>query len=279
MEKLQAALQKAKKDRAEQAGKERSPQQADMPRADIASSGRGVDSLWQSLKTFDVSKEHLIERRVVTREAGPVAAPFDILRTKVLLLMRQNGWKRLAITSPMPASGKTTIACNLSLGLGRQEDLRTILMDLDLRDPSINEFFQTEPDHGIGEMLAGRVDFAEHAMRIGSNVCCSMAKVNETDPTRLLLSEITEKKIDDIQAAYQPDLMIFDLPSVLVNDDTRAFLKNVDCALIVARCNSTKYGQLDRCEREIAALTNVLGIVLNAYGTTNTQKDNEDILT
>ena len=92
-----------------------------------------------------------------------------------------------------------------------------------------------------------------------------MARQQETDPTRLLLAEETAEVINQIEADYKPDLMIFDLPSMLVNDDSRAFLKNVDCALIVVRSNVTKYGQFDVCEREIAEQTNVLGVVLNAY--------------
>jgi Mrp family chromosome partitioning ATPase len=57
--------------------------------------------------------------------------------------------------------------------------------------------------------------------------------------------------------------MIFDLPPVLVSDDTRAFLKDVDCALIVARAGATSAAQIDTCEREVAEQTNVLGVVLN----------------
>ncbi|MEL6683475.1 MAG: exopolysaccharide biosynthesis protein, partial [Pseudomonadota bacterium] len=59
----------------------------------------------------------------------------------------------------------------------------------------------------------------------------------------------------------------FDMPSILVGDNTRSFLRNVDCALIVARANHTKYDHFDTCEREIAEYTNVLGIVLNAFRT------------
>jgi hypothetical protein len=50
-----------------------------------------------------------------------------------------------------------------------------------------------------------------------------------------------------------------------VNDDTRAFLKHADCALIVIRAGQTRYGQFDTCEREFGEQTNVLGVVLNAY--------------
>ena len=268
MEKLQAALEKARKTRGlvqPSVPKERSPatrrKASDTPSQDL---------LWEALPPFEVSNKHLNDQRVVTRQAGPSAAPFDILRTKVLLQMRQNGWKRLAITSPMPSSGKTTTACNLALGLGRQRDLRAILMDLDLRDPSVHSFFDAKPAHGIGELLTGQVDFSAQALRIGNNVACSMACQAESDPTRLLLAEETAGVIDHIEATYAPDVMIFDLPSVLVNDDTRAFLKNVDCALIVARANTTRYSQFDTCEREISEQTNVLGTVLNAYTNINT---------
>ena len=275
MEKLQAALQKARNAREEKPAVKSGGTGAAAARAERTRAAASTDELWAELRSFDVPPEHLVEQRVMTQEAGPNAAPFDILRTKILLQMRQNGWKRLAITSPMPRSGKTTMACNLALGLGRQKDLRTILMDLDLREPSIHSFFKTNPPHGMADLLAGRVDFSEQAMRIGDNVACAMAQKAESDPTRLLLAESTRETIDYIEKTYEPDVMIFDLPSVLVNDDTRAFLKNADCALIVIRCNVTKYGHLDVCEREIAEQTNVLGVVLNAYKNTQSGEDSD----
>lgn len=265
MEKLQAALAKARKERQATIA----PEPREMPEATSersASSGAlGPDSNWAALAPFDVPANVLEKHRVVTKEAGPSAAPFDILRTKVLVQMRRNGWKRLAITSPTPRSGKTTMACNLALGFGRQRDLRSMLLDLDLRDPSVGEYFETTPQQSIGDVLAGQVPFSDQALRIGDNVAVSMAAHAERDPSRLLLAEETAQVLDEIEAVYQPDVMIFDLPSVLVNDDTRAFLKNVDCALIVIRANSTRYGQFDTCEREIAEQTSVLGVVLNAY--------------
>ncbi|WP_420862197.1 CpsD/CapB family tyrosine-protein kinase [Algirhabdus cladophorae] len=265
MEKLQAALEKARSKRNGMSP----PERAKAPKPTASKPG-GTDALWADLKPFDVDEKQLQRNRIVTREASSKAAPFDILRTKVLLQMRQNGWKRLAITSPMPRSGKTTTACNLALGLGRQSDLRSILMDLDLRDPSIHKFFDKTPEKGIGDVLSSKVSFADQAMRFQENVAVSMAKTSDADPTRLLLAEETAEVISQVEAQYQPDLMIFDLPSVLVNDDTRAFLKNVDCALIVARANKTRYSQFDTCEREIAEHTNVLGVVLNAFMSSGT---------
>ena len=264
MEKLQAALDKARKERGVNLSGQK-PRRPDRDMAPEALTAGGIEALWQQLKTFDVPAKVLEKHRVVTQSAGPSAAPFDILRTKLLVQMRQNGWKRLAITSPMPKSGKSTVACNLALGLGRQYELRSILLDLDLRNPSVGTYFDTKPEHSIGEMLRGEVAFSEQALRIGDNVAVSMARQAEPDPSQLLLSEDTAEILNLIETEYAPDLMIFDLPSVLVNDDTRAFLSKVDCALIVIRANVTRYAQFDTCEREIAEQTNVLGVVLNAY--------------
>ncbi|GAA3866694.1 CpsD/CapB family tyrosine-protein kinase [Celeribacter arenosi] len=259
MEKLQAALDKARESRTGTAPR------AKTPKVRAGKPGQSErDALWAALKPLDLDAPNLEMHRLVTREAGLAATPFDILRTKVFLQMRQNGWKRLAITSPMPNSGKSTTACNLALGLGRQKDLRSIILDLDLRSPSVHELFGTKPERSIGDVLSGEVDFADQALRIGDNVAVSMARDPDKDPTRTLLSEGTAEVIESIEATYKPDIMIFDLPSVLVNDDTRAFLKNVDCALIVVRANATRYNQFDTCEREIAEHTNVLGVVLNA---------------
>jgi protein-tyrosine kinase len=271
MEKLQAALDNARKTR--QKGSVVKTREAPGPTRPARSGD--VEDLWQALTPIEVKKGTLEKSRLVTQVANMKATPFDILRTKVLLQMRQNGWKRLAITSPMPSSGKTTIACNLALGLGRQADLRSMVMDFDLRDPSISEFLDYTPQHGIGDVLTGDVAFADQAVRLGSNVAISMANRIEADPARLLLAEETANVIDKIEAEYKPDVMIFDLPSMLVNDDTRAFLKNVDCALIVIRANKTRYSQFDASEREIAEQTNVLGVVLNAYQHTDLDKSGE----
>jgi Mrp family chromosome partitioning ATPase len=73
----------------------------------------------------------------------------------------------------------------------------------------------------------------------------------------------TPEFLDNVQRDYAPDIMIFDLPSALSSDKALAFLKSVDCALIVARAEQTKFKKLDLCEVEVAANTNVLGVALN----------------
>lgn len=269
MEKLQAALDKARSKRsAGQQGPD--PQKIPDPMRRRSSAvpaptpAAGQSTPWEALPLIELDDASLIQHRLLARQASKHATPFDILRTKVLLQMQQNNWKRLAITSPMQKCGKTTIACNLALGLGRQNNLRSMLFDLDLQNPCVHRFFDYQPRDSLTKVLHGEVPFEDHCVRISPNVAVAMSTVPESDPTRYLLSQQTSIQMDAIQKTYDPDMMIFDMPSVLTGDNTRAFLSNVDCALIVARAGQTRYSQFDISESEIAQYTNVLGVVMNA---------------
>ena len=274
MEKLQAALESARKKRKigaeapqQPAGVVQPAMQDSTPRVPTAMSRVAKpegNPNWQMIESFTPSRETLETNLIVTKTASKAATPFDILRTRILLRMQQNGWTRLAVTSPMPQSGKTTAACNLALGLARQQDFSAILFDMDLGDPSIHNFFDHRPKHSVSEVLTRQVPFEQQALRIGNNLAVSMATQKESDPTRILLANSTSGVIEEIEQTYRPGIMIFDLPSVLAGDNTQAFLSNVDCAIIIARADSTRYAQFDRCEREVAEHTNVLGVVLNA---------------
>jgi Mrp family chromosome partitioning ATPase len=261
MEKLQKALQKARTQRAMAGPTPAASAAAVRPVETGARSGR--DTLWAELAPHEPKREVLDKHLLVSLTADQKATPFDILRTKTQLMMQKNGWSRLGITSATSGCGKTTLACNLALGFARQSDLRIILMELDLRRPNMARMFFATPKHDITKMLSGEVSFAEQAMCIGGNVAVSMAQRSLADPTSVLLRRQTLETLAAVEEMYAPDLLIFDLPPILVGDDTRAFLKNVDCSILVARAEATTVIEIDTCEREIAEHCNVLGLVLN----------------
>lgn len=138
-----------------------------------------------------------------------------------------------------------------------------MLFDMDLRRPNVANIMGTKPSSGIRDVLNGNVSAQDQMMRLRSNVALSMARGPMADPTQVMLAETTSQLFNDVQKQFEPDIMIFDLPPILVADDARAFLKNVDCALILARAEHTKINHLDICEREVGEHTNVLGVVLN----------------
>ncbi len=258
MEKLQKAIAMARKDR-----KQGGPQDPQSRRTTAPEKPQGVAGAWDRLAEIHADAKHLTRRRVVSHESSESTTAFDVLRTKVMQQMQQNGWKRLMITSPMPECGKTTLAANLAYGIVRQGEKSAILLEMDLRKPNLGALIGFKPEHDIRDMLMGELPFHEQAQLLGENVAVSMANKSSSDPNRFLTSQSTATVLDEIERDYAPDLMIFDMPPLLVNDDARSFLPMVDCVLLVARAEKSTTKQLDVCEREIAEHTNVVGIVLN----------------
>ena len=261
MEKLQAALARAREKRGDS---EPIPVSARNQRSSKQTKkGAAVSERWAELKAFDPSTKRLQQSRIFSGEATSDAQHFDILRTKLLLEMRKHNWTRIAITSATPGSGKTTTVCNLIAGLVRQPEMRGILFDLDFRRPAVSKFFGVAPTASLEDVFSGNVDFSEQAMRLGENTAISMTPKAIKDPAQLLMHSMTSEVLDRIQTDYQPDIMLFDLPPVLVSDESRAFFKLVDAVLIVASAGTNSISEIDEVEREVAQYSNVAGIVLN----------------
>lgn len=264
MEKLQAALARAREKRdGSETGRPLRPELTTRTRSRKMAHAEAIANAWDVIPRFEASAERLQHSRIFAVEATHEAQYFDILRTKLLLEMRRNSWVRIAITSATPNCGKTTIACNLIAGLGRQPDIRGILIDLDFRRPSVSTLFGISPNSSFEDVLAERVTFQEQALRFEDNTIISMTTRPVGDPGKLMGRSRTAEILDDIQNTYRPDIMLFDLPPVLVSDETRAFLKLVDAVVIVAGADSSTVAQVDEVEREVAQYTNVAGIVLN----------------
>ncbi len=222
-----------------------------------------VASFWSSLPSFAPDLNLLANGHIVTAVAGKEAVPFDLMRTRLLQQMRANNWRRVAITSPGPACGKSTIALNLAMSLARQSDLRTVLAEMDMRRPSLPRMLGLRTPQSFARVLEGLEPFSTQAIRIGENLAVSTCHVAHPHPAELLHSPGVAAALVRIEAEYDPSVFLFDMPPMLVSDDTMAVMGHMDCVLIVAAAESTKIKEIDRCERELATQTNVLGVVLN----------------
>ena len=271
MEKIQTAIDKARAARTAVAGGVApaavvATPPATTPPATAAATAPAVSEMaaaWAALQPFTPDMARLRAQRVVTLGGGKDAVPFDMMRTKVIQQMRANGWRRLAITSPTPACGKSTIALNLAFSLARQTELRTILAELDLRRPTMAKVLGTRSRAGFASVLEDRADFAEVALRHGDGLALALNDGPVRNPAELLHGSSVAAALTAIEARYAPDLMIFDMPPMLVSDDVMAFMGHVDAVLLIAAAETTTVKEIDACERELATQTNVMGVVLN----------------
>lgn len=263
MEKLQAALSRAREKRENETGQAYRPGQSARARSRKIIQSEALQSRWAEIPMFEPSAARMHDARIYASEVSPEAQHYDILRTKLFLEMRRNGWTRIAITSATSGCGKTTTACNLIAGLGRQPESKGILFDLDFRRPAVAKRFGVKPPYSLEQVFLGEVEFSEQAMRLNENTAISMTTGAVNDPARVILRSQTTDVLDQIQSYYKPELMLFDLPPVLVSDETRGFLKLVDAVLILASAETSTVAQIDEVESEIAQYSNVAGIVLN----------------
>lgn len=256
MEKIQAALAKARQER------HTSPRRNVRTVTPVAANAP-VPEAWAALPTHTLNDAHMQRKRIVTATGSVAATPYDMMRTKVLQQMKANNWKRLAITSPTPACGKSTTASNLAFSLARQPEIRTVLAELDLRRPSLRDVLQIQCTQGFGDVLAGQISFGEQAVCYNNNLALSVNPAPVRNPAELVNSNAAENALMEIDQEFSPDVMIFDMPPMLGSDDVMAFVGKVDCVLLIVAAESSSIKEIDLCEREIASQTNVMGVVLN----------------
>ena len=222
-----------------------------------------VHELWSSLRVFQPNPRNLQASRIVSYFGKQTATPFDMMRTKMVHHARSKGWKRIAITSPSPRCGKTTIACNLAFSLSRQAEMRIMVVELDLRRPSIAAVLGLKEPQYFAKALAGLEPAEDHMVCANNNLVFGTNLAAAANPSELLQSQKTQQVLQDLEARYQPDLVLFDTAPVLASDDTLGFCEHVDAALIIGAAEMTTIRELDVTESELSEVTEVMGVVLN----------------
>jgi protein-tyrosine kinase len=262
MERIQAAIQKAKEQRGEA---------VPGPRASATLNGRPRPGAaaqpgpaWDQLEPFEPDTRLMTRNRIITfADTDPVHVTFDMMRTKILRAMRQNGWRSLGITSPTSECGKSTTALNLAFSFAHQPDVRTVLVDLDLRRPALAKLLGLGRPQSMAAVLQGTRPVAESFVRYGDNLAIGTNTTGIRNAAELLLNAATTRGVAGINDAFRADVVLYDLPPMLVSDDVMAFVPHLDCVLLVAAAEQTRLDEVDKCEQDLAEQTNVLGVVLN----------------
>lgn len=256
MEKLQVAIEKARAQR-----EEARQNVAQNPAEEQLIETPG--DVWAELPSFDLKPRVVRKNLLVSYNAGEDAGPFDMLRTRIIQHATKNSWRRVALVSPQKGSGKSTTTANLAFSFGRQRDKKTLVLDLDLRRCGLSRILGQKCKHSMATVLQREIEFSEHGLRFGDNVAFGLNNGPIGNSSEILQSNRARESLDEIDNCFNPDIVLFDLPPLLGADDTFGFLKNVDCALLIAEADKTTIAQIDVAERQLAELTNVMGVVLN----------------
>ncbi|CAN7610360.1 CpsD/CapB family tyrosine-protein kinase [Rhizobium sp. LjRoot258] len=223
-----------------------------------------VRGAWERLSPLIIDHDAAANNRIVTlSRSNPAHAAFDMMRTKLLGLLRENKWTSVAITSPTPACGKTCIAVNLAFSLANQRDCRTVLVDLDLRRPQIGKTLAIKNPGSVENFLKGDAGLRETFLRYGDNLAIAANRQATHFAAELLHSPAATRSLREMRQEIRPDVILYDLPPMLSTDDVLAFLPNVDAVILVAASDHSTLKEVDVCDQSLREKTNVIGVVLN----------------
>jgi len=199
------------------------------------------------------------------RELDHFIRSLDHLRVAICSGRDASGrpWRSVLITSACGGEGKTTLAAQLAercVNAG----LLTLLIDADIRNPTLSRMFDLPASHGLANVLRGESAAEEAITVIGGagGFHFLPAGSPRDDPSRLLQGDGLARLLASARESF--DLVIVDSPPVLPVPDALTIGRWVDGAILAVRFDNSRYPLIDRANRRLAALgVPVIGAVIN----------------
>ena len=269
MSRLKKALEKAKEAREEYIGQqERSVEQDKSAVESVVDRVRPREykPLKPQYHLTQVTKcdaDFLRRNRVISVCTEDEADRFKILRTQILNTMHEEGKNTLLVTSANPLEGKTLIALNLAISFSHQFDKTILLVDADLRKPSIHKYLGLDDGAGLSDLLTGKAQITDTLVNPGMDRLVIMrGGTPHTNSAELLGSPKMHDLMDEMKSRYPERFIIFDSAPVLTSADPLVFANMVDGIVIVAEAEKTKAEDI----RKVLEMLNnkpIIGTVLN----------------
>lgn len=191
-------------------------------------------------QTVPVSEAVLKRNRVLLAGADDVPAnAYKKLRIQMLQLLRKHGYSSVAIVSPSSEDGRTLTAINLAIAVAQDPGHTALLVDMDLRQPSVHRFFGLEPRLGVGDCLKRAADVGDALLRPDAfpKLVLLPGTTAQLQSSELLAGDGARNLTEELRTRYANRIVIYDLPPLLATADALAFLPHVEAVLLVA-CES-----------------------------------------
>jgi len=230
-----------------------------------AATAETADINYSTTQSVELSKALLRQNRIIIDEdQDDFSHAYKVLRTRVWQIMKDRGFNSIAITSCSPNEGKTLTSINLAVSLAMMKaNLSVLLVDLDLRRPSIGQYLGLNTQYGLSDYLKEGVPLDKILVNPGiGRFIVLPGYVPYKNSSEILSSARMEHLVQDFKTRYPSRLAIFDLPPLLASDDVLVFLPYVDAVILVIEEGKTVSDDIKRAI-QILGPDKLLGTVLN----------------
>ena len=195
-------------------------------------------------------------------DEGHVGAErFRTLRSRLYQISGTQMLRRVAVTSSVPAEGKTFVAANLAQSIVRQPDRKVLLIDADLRASRLHQVLGAPRTPGLSDYLRGEADEFKVVQKGSDAHLCFIPAGNEvSNPSELLLNDRMKRLLEAMASIF--DWIIIDTPPALPVHDASMLADLCDGVLFVVRAGSTDHEMAAKAAAEFQD-KNLLGVVLN----------------
>ena len=192
-----------------------------------------------------------------------IAEEFRAIRTNIQYSNLDKNIKTIAITSTTKNEGKTTVTTNLAVNFSRIENKKVLIVDCDLRNPSVYKEFGISNSNGLTDLLIEDKNISDYIKSTDiDNLDILTAGPVPPNPSEMLASNKMRKLIESISEEY--DYVFLDTPPIGMVTDAGILASFIDGTVIVVRSEFIDIKGLQDTKKKLVSVNaNILGVVLN----------------
>jgi non-specific protein-tyrosine kinase len=220
--------------------------------------------LYSKSTRIALNRNTVLDNRCVCIEPNsPEIDCYKVLRTKIQLITREEGWNTVMITSPRPAEGKTLTAINLALTFSKVYNQTVLLVDCDLRHQNVHKLLGFQSDSGLMNYLLKGQPLEELIIWPGVDKLTLISGGQTLDNSSELIGSPQMKTlIQEMKSRYEDRYVIFDTAPLLIGDDAIALAHYIDSIIMVVEEGRTSIKDVKKA-LEMLPQEKFLGFVLN----------------